>query len=221
MLVSSADLQPQGSQQPIQPPGSHFALAALEPDQVGVVDLRRLRDLDRGPTLADALQVDPFVELHDASHCPSDSYLFDSVASVPWTGHPSGMGIRAALAQARQLSGLSQAKLAAKAQGWNPGNVSGFENGTRGASVDSIDAWLDACDCEIVIVKRGGPPEPREIRALPPDLLELLIRLARVLPWIPAVLRRDLQGRIESWTRDYPPPDSSRATIQDSTDSDR
>lgn len=119
---------------------------------------------------------------------------------------------------AREKSGLSQAKLGEVA-GWNPGNVSKLENGQKGASIETIDSWMDACGMELIVVPKGPIADLREVSGLRQDLLELLLRLARILPWLPEVLVKDLRGRVDSWIRDYPAPVSTLATTQDTTDS--
>lgn len=142
----------------------------------------------------------------------------DRVVTVPWTRQGARMGIREQMILARDRAKISQAKL--EEFGWDRGNVSKFENGQKGASIASIDKWMEACGMELVIVPRGPIAEPAELASLRTDLREILLRLARILPRLPEALIRDLRGRVETWDRDYPPvPVSTRAITQDTTDS--
>lgn len=123
------------------------------------------------------------------------------------------------MALARKVSGVSQLKLGTTAAGWNPGNVSKLESGEKGASIETIESWMDACGMELIAVPKGSSADPRELQSLSEDLRELLLRLIRVLPYLPAVLVKDLRGRVDTWASDYVPT-SIRATSQDTIDSD-
>lgn len=120
------------------------------------------------------------------------------------------MGIREQLVAAREAAGISQEDLAKSAR-WDRSHVSKFESGGRGASVEKMDAWLEACGAHLVAVPTAMGPE--HMRQLPDDLRDLLTRLAAVLPHLDRGGLVTLRGLIQAWEEDQGAVD---ATTHDS-----
>lgn len=105
---------------------------------------------------------------------------------------------------ARQTAGLSQTRLA-DSIGMDRGMVSNVDRGLKSTSFENVDAWLTACNMQLVVVP-ADVAVPAEVAMLAPDLRELLLKLARVLPEMPIEARELLADQVESWQRRYRKP---------------
>jgi transcriptional regulator with XRE-family HTH domain len=105
----------------------------------------------------------------------------------------------------------------AKKLGMTPGNLSRAERGLKQPGLDVVERWADAVGMRLAVVP-AERVDAAELTQLDPALLDILLRLARVLPKVPPPLLRDLQGRVESWTEDYlaaePMTQDSRASVR-------
>lgn len=106
------------------------------------------------------------------------------------------MGIREQLVQARKAAGLSQEELAKRAR-WDRAQVSKFESGDRGASVDKIDAWLEACGVDLVVV--ASALQGDQVHGLGVEQRDLLRRLAALLPRLTEDRADTILGLVERW----------------------
>ena len=81
-------------------------------------------------------------------------------------------------------------------------HISRVERGKRGASSDLVDRWMEACEQRLVLAPKDRA-DLGDIETLPPEMLELLKRLARLLPVLPELFLDDLSARFTHWEGRY------------------
>lgn len=202
MFISAVQLDPKHLQESIDLVRRHPALTALEPAEMDVIDAGGPSDLNEGPLLYVASCGDLLVDLHPElpGPCLKDRCLTDRLATVYGTRQGATMSIRQRMILAREMAGMSQEDLAASS-GWDKGNISKLENGTKGANLDSIDRWFTACGMSLVVLPSDRTATPEELDALPSGLRDLALRFVRLLPYLDA--KQDalttFRGLIEFW----------------------
>ena len=107
------------------------------------------------------------------------------------------MDLRALLISIRERAGLSQRGLGRRSS-WLPENISKFERGEKGASLESIEDWVNSCGFELIGV-RVGAADSREVDALPAEHRTLVLRLARLFPHLSDERIDTIRGLVERW----------------------
>lgn len=109
------------------------------------------------------------------------------------------------LSALRQAAGLSQEKLAELIQ-VDRSNLSRMERGQRGIDIEVAERWVVACKARLAVVTEGHEDLLRSVAVLESVDVEIVRRLAAVLPSLHPVRRADLLVQLEAWER------SSRST---------
>lgn len=129
------------------------------------------------------------------------------------------MSLRALMISVRERAGLSKRGLARQSS-WQNENITAFEKGRKGASVESIEDWFSACGFDLVAVPKGAT-DPREIEGLPDEHRKLLLRLVRLFPLLDEGRIDSVRGLVERWETQLEvsptplPAPNEEATAQD------
>lgn len=119
------------------------------------------------------------------------------------------MALRDQFRAARRLAKLSQPQLS-RATSWDAGHISKFERGERGASIEKLEEWVEACQVDLRPYPRQTTGDVTELEGLPEDHRKLLIRLGRLLGHLEKqTIDLTIVALIERWERDHPASDPS------------
>lgn len=105
------------------------------------------------------------------------------------------------LRRARAASGVSQVK-AHELTGIRQEHLSRIERGLRNPPLSDVDRLADIYGYQFVAVPKTAAA-PEEILNLPPELRDIVMRLARVLPDLPPDLVEDMRHRVDFWAERY------------------
>lgn len=103
----------------------------------------------------------------------------------------------------RELADLSQEAIADHI-GLDTSHISNVERDRKGMPLAKVMKWADRLDARLVVAPRSVAV-PGELAALPADILDIVLRLARVIRALPDGEREMLADQIDSAGRRHVP----------------